>query len=139
MTAASEVSGRSDLIASMRRSMTAARRTLWAWKKSTMVSRRARCAAGKRRPSLEERGEDFGLLVAKPVENLREIGLERERETVRDPHAVLDQVTARLDEAPEGAHVRALAAKRLELLAVTPQELQGDRRVGRVVLGATRE
>jgi hypothetical protein len=33
LTAASEVSGRSEAMASTRRSMTAARRTLWAWKK----------------------------------------------------------------------------------------------------------
>lgn len=35
MMAASEVSGRPDLMASTRQSMIAARRMLWAWKKST--------------------------------------------------------------------------------------------------------
>lgn len=61
-------------------------------------------------PPLEERDEDLGLLVAKQVENLREIGLQRERETIRDPDAILHQVAARLDEAPERAHVWALVA-----------------------------
>lgn len=42
MTAGSVVSGRSAWMALIRRSMTAACRTLCAWKKATMVSRRAR-------------------------------------------------------------------------------------------------
>ena len=55
MTAGSEVSGRSETMASMRRSMRAARRTLWAWKKETTVSRglaghRARRASVRRTP-----------------------------------------------------------------------------------------
>ena len=61
-------------------------------------------------PPLDERDKDLGLLVAKKLENLREIGLQCERETVREPDAVLHQVAARFDEAPERPHVRALAA-----------------------------
>jgi hypothetical protein len=93
----------------------------------------------QRRPAFEEGSEDVRLLVPKPVEDLGEVVLEREGQTVRDADAVLDQVTSRLDEPPEGAHVVALATKRCELLRVTAQQIEGQRRVGRVVLGATRD
>jgi hypothetical protein len=42
MTAGSDVSDCSEAMASIRRSMTFARRTLWEWKKATRVSRLAR-------------------------------------------------------------------------------------------------
>jgi len=89
----------------------------------------------QRRPALEEGREDVGLLVAKPVDDLREVVLEGEGETVGDADAVLDEVAACLDEASEGAHVLAVAAKRRELLGVTTEELEGEGRVGRIVLG----
>jgi len=90
------------------------------------------------RPPLEERDEDLGLLVTKQIESLRKIGLEREREAIREPHAVLHQVAARLDEAPERAHVRALMPQRLELLAMAHEQLQGDRGVGGIILRSAR-
>jgi transposase len=42
---------------------------------------------GQGRPPLEERGEDFGLLVAKPAQNLWKIGLKGEREAIGKSHA----------------------------------------------------
>jgi hypothetical protein len=92
---------------------------------------------GQGRPALKERSEDFGLLVAKPVQNLREVSLQGECEAVSDPHAILDEVASRLDEAPERAHVRTLVAQRLELIAVASEDLEGNGGVRRVVFGST--
>ena len=138
MTAASEVSGRSDWMASMRRSMTCGATDVVGVEEVDEGLAPSALGVGQGRPALEEVDEDLGLLVAKPVEDLREIGLEREREAVGEPHAVLDEVAARLDEAAQRAHVWALVPQRRELLAVANEELEGDRGVGRVVLGAAR-
>lgn len=70
----------------------------------------------QRRPALDEGCEDAGLLVAKPVENLREVGLERVDESVGDSHAVLYQVPSRFDQTPECAHVDAFTSKRRQLV-----------------------
>src|SRR5205814_525807 len=87
------------------------------------------------RPPLDERDEDVGLFVAKPVENLREIGLECVGQPVRETHAILNEVAPGLDETPERAHVRALATQASELLGMAAQELERDSGVGRIVLG----
>ena len=72
----------------------------------------------QRWPAIEEGCKDVGLLVAKPVEDLREIRLERMDEPVGDSHAVLDQVPSRFDESPECAHVDAFASQWRELVGM---------------------
>ena len=104
-----------------------------------MVSRRARWAACSEGQRSRNAAKTSVSLSRNQSTNLRKVVLERERQPVSDPDAVLDQVTSRLDEPPEGAHVVALTAKRRELLRMTAQQLERQRRVGRVVLGAARD
>jgi hypothetical protein len=75
----------------------------------------------QRWPAFDEVGEDRRLLVPEPADDLREVGLQCVGEAVGDPHPVLDQGAAVLDDALEGAHVRAFAAERRDLLGVAEQ------------------
>ena len=138
MTAGSVVSGRSDLMASMRRSMTAAWRTLWRVEEGDeglasgalgglQTRASARRSRRRRRSPCRETSRDLG-----------EVRLEGERQAIGEPDAILHEVAASLDEASERAHVGALTTQRLELVAVAKQQLQSDLGVGRVVLGAAR-
>ena len=88
------------------------------------------------RPALDEVGEDGSLLVAEPVENLREVGLQGGGDAIGDADAILDQGATSLDEAPERAHGDALGLEAGELVGVSEQELQSELGVGGVVLGA---
>src|SRR5687767_1920282 len=62
----------------------------------------------ERGPALDKIGEDGGLLVAEPLQNLGGVGLQGSREAIGDCDAVLHECAAILDEAAEGAHGSAL-------------------------------
>src|SRR3990170_8952624 len=51
------------------------------------------------RPTFDEVCEDGGLLVTKPLQNLRKVLLEQVGDAIGESHAILDQVAAALDEA----------------------------------------
>jgi hypothetical protein len=87
-------------------------------------------------PALDEVGENSGLFVAEPIENLREVGHQGCRDAVGDPNAILDQGATSLDEASERAHGDALGREAGERVAVAEQELEGELSVCGVVLGA---
>jgi hypothetical protein len=91
----------------------------------------------KRGPLGKEVYEDLRLLVAKPLQNLGEVGLESEGEAVGEPDAILDEIAAGLDQAAQGAHIGMLRSQGLELVAMAEEKIESDLSVGRIVLGAT--
>jgi len=89
----------------------------------------------ERRPPGQEIDEDVGLLVAKPLQDLWKVGLERAGKTVGDADPILDEIAAGLDEAAQNTKVGKLGAQRLELVAVAKEEVEGDVSIGGIVLG----
>ena len=87
-------------------------------------------------PALDEVSEDGSLFVAKPVEDLRKVGLQGGGDTIGEPDAVLDQSASSLDEASQRPHGHALGLEAGELVRMAEEKLEGKLGVGGVVLGA---
>src|SRR5262249_7308755 len=88
-------------------------------------------------PAFEEVGEDAGVLVAEPLEDLREVGFQRVRDAIGYSRAVMHEIASRLDQSSERTHLGAFRLQSLELVSVPNQKLERDLGVSWVVLGST--
>ena len=91
----------------------------------------------ERGPVCKEVAEHHGILVLEPLQGLGEVLLECIAQAVGYASLVIDQGAALLHQPLQGAHSDALRMQCGELVAVSHQQLEGELRVGGVVLGAT--
>jgi hypothetical protein len=80
----------------------------------------------ERRPTLEEVREDSGILIRKPLENLRKVRLERGGQAVGEPHAIFDERAPSFDQTTQRPH-------RERSLARAARVGRGDERTARAV------
>ena len=78
----------------------------------------------QRRPALKEVREDGCVFVSKPIENLREIALQRGRDAIGEPCPVVHQIAPRFDQRAECPHRWALRLQPFRFVAVPDQHLQ---------------
>ena len=117
--------------------MTETLRTLWAWKKATRVSRRARCEA----PSVGQRSRKAEKTAVSLSRNhcktWGKYSLSRWVMRLVRRTRSSNEIAAALDQATEHAHGRRLLVKRRELVAMAGEDVDRDLGVAGVVLGST--
>ncbi len=76
------------------------------------------------RPLGEEVAEEYGVLVLKPLQGVREVVFQRAGEAVGKAYFVADQTAAMFDELRKRTHGGALGVEGLQLVAMLEQELE---------------
>ena len=85
------------------------------------------------RPATQEVAEDRGVFLLKPVQDMREIVLERTGQAIGDPDFVTDHTAAVFDELGERPPCWALWRERVELVAMGQQQCELEGGIGGVI------
>jgi len=86
-------------------------------------------------PAAEEVAQDGGVLLLKPLQDMRQGVFEGTGQAMRQTDCVADQAPAVCDELRQGAHRRALGGEGGELVAVCEEEFDLEFGIGGVVFG----
>jgi hypothetical protein len=87
------------------------------------------------RPATQKVTKDRGVFILKPLQHVRKIIFQGTRETIGDPHAVVDHTAAVFDALCQGAHRGALWLERLQLIAMGQQQFELECGICGVVFG----
>src|SRR5713101_1755602 len=90
------------------------------------LKRRAPCELCRfeGRPATQNVTKNRGVFLLKPLPHVRNIIFQGTRETIGDPHSVVDHTAAVCDEWCQGAHRGALGLERRQLIAMGQQQCE---------------